>query len=69
MKKAKPRMTKLEKIMKDRNITVQQLAFKTHIPQSTISSYVTGARNINKARVYYVMAICEVLKVDIKEVI
>ena len=62
-------MTNLERTMKDRAITVQQLTDKTRIPQSTISAYVTGARDINKARVDYVMAICEALKVNIKEVI
>ena len=62
----KPKMT-FRDLLKQKELSGYKLAKITGIPQSTISDWVTGTKNILKAEFTNVMTACEVLEITAEE--
>lgn len=54
-------------VLIEKNISGYKLAKLSSIPQSTISDWVTGTKNILKAEFTNVMTVCEVLEITAEE--
>ena len=62
----KPIIT-FREILQEKKLSGYRLAKLTGIPQSTISDWVTGTKNILKAEFTNVMTVCEVLEITAEE--
>ena len=62
----KPKKT-FRDVLIEKNISGYKLAKLSSIPQSTISDWVTGTKNILKAEFTNVMTVCEVLEITAEE--
>ncbi|MEG0577334.1 MAG: helix-turn-helix transcriptional regulator [Bacilli bacterium] len=62
-------MTKLEKLIKDKNLTNYRLAKETGIKKEIIEDYVKGRRDLKRASLGTVIKLAQSLEISINELI